>query len=73
MTRAKELQTYTSAISTMSEVLAALRDQPDPDGALTVLTDRIAVEREWARVLMALGEAPCRPPSWLRHVETTAH
>ena len=54
-------ETYTRTICTMSEVLETLRE-PDPDGALTVLADRIAVEREWVRVLMALGEEPRRPP-----------
>ena len=63
------LETYTRTISTMTEVLEDLRDQPDPDGALTLLADRIAVEREWVRALMALGEEPRRPPGWLRRVE----
>ena len=58
-------ETYTRTIHTMSEVLDSLRDEPDPDGVLTVLADRIAVEREWVRVLMALGEEPRRPPRWL--------
>jgi hypothetical protein len=58
-------ETYTRTIRTMNEVLDVLRDQPDPDGALTVLADRIAVEREWVRVLMALGEQPHRPPTWI--------
>lgn len=58
-------ETYTRTISTMSKVLDALRDEPDPDGTLTVLADRIAVEREWVCVLMSLGETPRRPPSWL--------
>jgi phage tail tape-measure protein len=63
------LKTYTRTISTMGEVLDTLRDEPDPSGALTMLADRIAVEREWVRTLMALGEEPCRPPGWLRGVE----
>lgn len=58
-------ETYTRTIRTMNEVLDVLRDEPDPDGALTVLADRIAVEREWVRVLMALGAAPRRPPTWI--------
>ena len=58
-------ETYTRTIRTMCEVLDALRDEPDPDGALSVLADRIAVEREWVRVLVALGEEPRRPPRWL--------
>jgi hypothetical protein len=64
-------ETYTRTISTMSKVLETLRDEPDPDGALTVLADRIAVEREWVRALMALGEEPRRPPGWLRRAEMT--
>ena len=63
------LQTYTRTISTMNEVLETVRDEPDPDGAMTLLADRIAVEREWVRALMALGEEPRRPPGWLRRVE----
>jgi hypothetical protein len=39
------LQTYTRTISTMNEVLETVRDEPDPDGAMTLLADRIAVER----------------------------
>lgn len=66
------LETYTRTISTMSEVLETVRDQPDPDGAMTALADRIAVEREWARALMALGEEPRRPPDWVRPVELAA-
>lgn len=58
-------ETYTRTISTMSEVLDALRDEPDPDGTLTALADRIGVEREWVRVLLNLGEEPRRPPVWL--------
>jgi len=67
------LETYTRTISTMSEVLDTLRDEPDPTGALTILADRIAVERDWVRALMALGEEPCRPPGWLRRVELATH
>ena len=58
-------ETYTRTISTMCEILDVFRDQPDADGALSALADRIAVEREWVRVLMALGEEPRRPPRWL--------
>jgi hypothetical protein len=73
MTRPEELETYTRTISTMSEILDELRDQPDPNGALTVLSDRIAVERQWVRALMALGEPPRRPPRWLlRRTNTSA-
>jgi hypothetical protein len=65
MARPEELQTYTRTINTMTEILDELRDQPDPDGTLTVLSDRIAVEREWVRALLGLGESPRRPPGWL--------
>ena len=61
-------ETYTRTISTMSEVIETLLDEPDPDGTLTVLADRISVEREWVRALMALGVEPRRPPGWLRRV-----
>jgi len=63
------LETYTRTISTMSEVIDTLRDEPDPTGGLTILAERIAAEREWVRALMALGEEPRRPPGWLRRVE----
>lgn len=67
------LETYTRTISTMSQVLESVQDQPDPDGAMTLLADRIAVEREWVRTLMALGEEPRRPPDWLRGREMAVH
>ena len=73
MAQPDALETYTRTISTMSEVLDALRDEPDPDGSLLVLADRIAVEREWVRALLALGEVPRRPPGWLRRDEVPAH
>lgn len=69
MAQPEALETYTRTISTMSEVLDMLRDEPDPDGSMTLLADRIAAEREWVRALMALGEMPRRPPGWLRRVE----
>ncbi|HJU37755.1 MAG TPA: hypothetical protein VJ716_10110 [Gaiellaceae bacterium] len=72
MAQLEALETYTRTISTMSEVLDTLRDEPDPDGSMTVLADRIAVEREWVRALMALGEEPRRPPGWLRRAEFMA-
>jgi hypothetical protein len=70
MTQPEALETYTRTISAMSEVLDVLRDEPDPDGNLTLLADRIAVEREWVRALMCLGEEPRRPPDWLRRDRT---
>jgi hypothetical protein len=63
-------ETYRRTISTMSEVLDVLRDEPDPDGTFTLLADRIAVEREWVRALLAIGEEPRRPPDWLRRLRT---
>ena len=65
MAQREALETYTRTISTMSEVLEVLRDEPDSEGSLTLLADRIAIEREWVRALMALVEEPCRPPGWL--------
>ena len=73
MAQFEALETYTRTISTMSEVLDARRDQPDLDGSVTALADRIAVEREWVRALLALGEEPRRPPGWLRRVEMATH
>jgi hypothetical protein len=69
MAQPEALETYTRTISTMNEVLEVLRDEPDPDGCMTLLADRITVEREWVRALLALGEEPRRPPGWLRRIE----
>jgi predicted metal-dependent enzyme (double-stranded beta helix superfamily) len=73
MAHFEALETYTRTISTMSEVLEALRDEPDPDGSITALADRITVEREWVRGLLALDEEPRRPRGWLRRVEMATH
>jgi hypothetical protein len=72
MAQSDALETYTRTISTMSEILDALRDEPDRDEGMTLLADRIAVEREWVRALLALGEDPRRPPGWLHRIEMTA-
>ena len=64
--------TYTRALSTMTFVLEALRDEPDPDGAISELAHRIEGEREWVRALMVLGEQPGRPPGWLRRAPDRA-
>lgn len=75
MMRRRQLQTpeiYTRALSTMAEVLDALRDEPDPDGVLSELARRIEGEREWVRALMVLGEQPSRPPGWLRRIPARA-
>ena len=73
MAQFEALETYTRTISTMSEVLEALSDEPDPDGSIAALGDRITVEREWVRALLALGEEPRRPPAWLRRAEMATH
>jgi hypothetical protein len=56
---------YTRTLSTMTYVLDVLRDEPDPDGALANLANRIEAEREWVRAFMVLGQEPTRPPNWL--------
>ena len=68
MTQQEQLEVYTRALSTMTEVLEVLRDEPDPDGALSDLASRIEAEREWVRASMALGEEPRRPLGWLRRL-----
>lgn len=68
MTEQQTLELYTHTLTTMTEVLAELQDEPDPDGVLAPLADRIEAEREWVRFLMALGELPTRPPDWLKAV-----
>ncbi len=65
-------ETYTRTISTMSEVIDALLDEPDPDGTLTILAARISVDREWVRGLAALGDDPRCPPGWLRRAPMPA-
>jgi hypothetical protein len=50
----------------MTKVLQTLRDEPDPDGSVALVAERIEIEREWVRVLRALGVEPGRPPGWLR-------
>jgi hypothetical protein len=73
MAQPEALEAFTRTISTMNEVLDELRDEPDPNGSITLLADHIAVEREWVRALLALGEEPRRPPGWLRRVEMATH
>ena len=73
MAQSKALETYTRTLSTMDQVLERLRDEPDPDGSVALLADRIDIEREWVRVLMALGVEPRRPPGWVRHAELATH
>jgi hypothetical protein len=69
MAQPKALEIYTRTLCTMNKVLETLRDEPDPDGRVALLAERIEVEREWVRVLMALGVEPRRPPGWVRHGE----
>jgi hypothetical protein len=68
MTQQETLELYTRTLNTMSEILEVLLDEPDLDGVLANLANRIEAEREWVRFLMALGEPPTRPPGWLRGV-----
>jgi hypothetical protein len=68
LTQQQTLELYTRTLTTMTEILAGLHDEPDPDGVLGPLANRIEAEREWVRFLMALGEEPTRPPDWLRAV-----
>ncbi len=65
-------ETYTRTISTMSEAIEALLDEADPDSTLILLADRIRVDREWVRALIALSEEPRRPPAWLRRAPMPA-
>jgi hypothetical protein len=62
MTQPQALDRYTSAFSTMTAVVHSLRDEPDPDGTIADLANRIDAEREWVLALMALGEEPSRSP-----------
>lgn len=71
MTRQQTLELYTRTLTTMTEVLAELHDEPDPEGVLVPLANQVEAEREWVRFLMALGEKPTRPPDWLRGVPST--
>jgi hypothetical protein len=59
-------QAFMQALDTSARVAEALKDQPDPDGAITDLIAHIEGERAWLLVRMTLGESPERPPGWLR-------
>lgn len=59
---------YGRALQTMREVAEALRDLPDPDGALTTLIERIEAERAWVATELRLGLLPRQPPRWLVRV-----
>jgi hypothetical protein len=58
-------QTYATVLHTMREVVEALRAQPDPDGAITALIDRIERERAWVTVEMCLALPAQPPPRWI--------
>jgi hypothetical protein len=62
----QSLEAYTRALVTMRAVAEALRDLPDPDGAIGDLAERIDAERKWVLAGIALGHEPSRPPDWLR-------
>ena len=70
--RQEPLDIYTRTLRTMTSVLDALRDEPDPDGTVADLAHRIEAEREWVRLLMRLGEKPSRRPGWLRPTQNAA-
>ena len=61
---------YTRALQTMREVAEAMRDLPDPDGALAALIERIEGERAWVAAELRLGLSPQQPPGWLVRVES---
>lgn len=71
-TQRETQELYTRTLATMTEVLEMLRDEPDPDGALTDLAARIEAERECVRASFVLGEEPRRPFSWLRRMPSHA-
>ena len=68
----QNIELYTHALRTMTEVVEALRDEPDPDGSLSDLAHRIEAEREWVRCSFALGEEPRRPLAWLGRAPSRA-
>jgi len=58
--------TYAAALHTTRAVVEALLDEPDPDGFISKLIQRIEGERAWLRAELALGTPPARPPEWVR-------
>jgi len=64
MARLEALETYSRTLRTMSEVAEAVREQPDAGGALRLLANRIDIERQWVRLMVAAGREPRRPPAW---------
>ena len=60
------METYSRALQTMQFVTDALSDEPDPNGRLALLIERIEGERAWVIAEMVLGRAPRRPPPWVR-------
>lgn len=45
MAQPETLETYNRTLRTMSEVIEAVRKEPDPSGTLNLLADRIQIER----------------------------
>jgi hypothetical protein len=64
MAQPEALETYNRTLRTMSEVSQAVREQPDGGGALRLLANRIDIERQWVRLMLAAGREPRRPPAW---------
>lgn len=64
MAQPETLETYNRTLRTMSEVIEAVRKEPDPSGTLNLLADRIQIERGWVRANMAAGQKPRRPTDW---------
>jgi hypothetical protein len=64
MTQSEAAETYNRVLRTMSEVAEAVREQPDGGRALRALADRIDIERQWVRLMVAAGREPSRPPDW---------
>jgi hypothetical protein len=65
-TRLPLMDVYTRALSTMAKVVSALQDEPDPDGTLADMADRLEAKRAWVLAMMSLGAEPSRPPDWVR-------
>lgn len=65
MGRSESGQMYGRALRTMRDVVDALRDLPDPDGAIAALVARIERERSWVAVEMRLSLPAQPPPQWI--------
>jgi hypothetical protein len=71
-TQQERVELYTRTLTTMTDVLEVLRDEPDTDGALANLADRIEADRECVRASFVLGEEPRRPFAWMRRMPSHA-